>query len=285
MGITIVADSVACLLKHQQKEHGIRVMPLKVYYDGTIYSDGVDIEPSKAYELLEKNPDKFNTSPSSPEEYRNLFSEIVGNGSQIVCLTMSEKISTMYNVALLAKDKILQEYPDAKIEIIDTQTVTASEGLIAIAAAKKASTGASFDEVMKEVERVKESVKATFVIGTLKYVYRTGRIPKLAAKVGAMVPIKPVLTIHDGSIHFASAARTIHDGIDHMMNYIKREAGDKPISVAVMHAQDEEEGKKLKERVEKELNCSEAYITEFSPIMGYATGRGALGVAFCPCEK
>lgn len=156
MSIVVIADSVACLTKAQKEKYGLKVMPLKVYFDGTIYSDGVDIEPSKAYELLEKDPNKFNTSPSSPEEYAELFREIVSSRGQIICLTMSEKISTMYNVALLAKSKTLEKYPEAKIEVIDTQTVTASEGLIAIAAAKKALSGASFENVLEEVEKVKK---------------------------------------------------------------------------------------------------------------------------------
>ena len=126
----------------------------------------------------------------------------------------------------------------------------------------------------------REKVGVVFIMETLKYVYRTGRIPEIASRIGGMLPIKPILVIRDGKAHITAVSRTMKNGIRRMIEIVKRSTNDTPIRVAIQHAQVLEESEKLKKTVESELNCKESYLTEFSPIMGYATGRGALGIAY-----
>ena len=119
------------------------------------------------------------------------------------------------------------------------------------------------------------------LLETICYVYRTGRIPKVASKVGSMLSIKPILTSSNGLIHFAAAARTKQGGVERMLYIMRNHVGNsEPVHAAVMHADTLEEAENLKERITTEFNCVELFVTDFSPIMGYAPGKGTLALAY-----
>ena len=124
--------------------------------------------------------------------------------------------------------------------------------------------------------------KVTFVIllDTIRYVYRTGRIPKVAAKVGSMLNIRPILTSSSGLVHFKGVARNRVQGINRLLETMRDRVAQSSVHVAVMHAYCPDEAEMLKERISAEFNCAELWLTEFSPVMGYATGTGTLGFAF-----
>ncbi len=109
---------------------------------------------------------------------------------------------------------------------------------------------------------------------------RGQRIPKVAAQVGSVFNIKPVLTVSSGTIHFAGAVRNRSRGIERILQMMRDKVGQKPVHVAVMHVYARDEAERLKERVSAEFNCVELWLAEFSPVMGYACGTGTVGLAF-----
>jgi DegV family protein with EDD domain len=245
-----------------------------------VYSNGVDLSPAEAYQLLEKAPDHFSTAPSSPNDYIKLFREIVNQGRDILCITVSSKLSTVFNVACLAKDNLKQENPQATIAVIDSMTATASQGFIALASAQSAARGKEIDQVIRTANEVREHTYMFLALETIRHAYRTGRIPKIATQVGTALGVKPLLTISDGVVHLVSVSRTRQRGVEKLIDNMKRRVGDQPVHAAVMHTALPEEGEKLKQRISDEFNCKELFLTEISPIIGYSIGTGALGIAF-----
>jgi DegV family protein with EDD domain len=183
-------------------------------------------------------------------------------------------------MATIAKEQLKDELPQTAIEIMDAQTVTATQALIALAAARAAAQGKGLEEVTETARLVRERVYAAIALETIRHVYRTGRIPKIAAQIGSRLGVKPILTIYDGLVHFASITRTKESGVKRIIEIMRQMVGTEPVHVAVMHADTLWEGEKLKELVSSEFNCVELFLTEFSPVMGYATGRSTLGLAF-----
>jgi DegV family protein with EDD domain len=183
-------------------------------------------------------------------------------------------------MACVAREQARDELPQISIEVMDSQMVTAAEGFVALAAARAAAAGKGLAEVVEAAEEVRN--RATFVIllETIRYVYRTGRIPKVAARVGSMLNIRPILTMSSGLVRFSGAVRSKEHGINRILQIMKDKVGQRAVHVAVMHAYAPEEAERLKERVSAEFNCAELWLTEFSPVMGYATGTGTLGFAF-----
>ena len=278
--VTIVTDSVACLPKEQAAKYGIRVVPVKILFEKKVYSNGVDLSTAEAYRLLEKAPDYFSTAPSSPNDYINLFREIISQGQDILCITVSSKLSTVFNVAYLAKDELKNENPRATISVMDSMTATASEGLIALAAAQSAAEGKELDNVIRTASKVREHTHMFIALDTIRHAYRTGRIPKIATQVGTALGVKPLLTISDGVVHLVGVVRTRQRGVERLIENMKRKVGDQPVHAAVMHTAVPEEGEKLKQLISDEFDCKELFLTEVSPIIGYAIGTGVLGLAF-----
>jgi len=280
--VAIITDSLAGLTRELVESYGIGIVPIRLVIRGKVYRDLIDITPSEAYQFLAQDPENFNTSPSSPGHYLEAFREASLKAKNILCITISSGLSTGYNMARLAKEQAEAELPGVSVEVIDSRNVTAAEGFIALAAARAAADGHELAEVVKAAERVRDKVTFIAVLETMQHVYRTGRIPKVASQVGSMLHIRPILTISGGLIHLKGVVRNREHGIDRILQELRERVGQRPVHVAVMHADVPDEAKKLKERIAAEFNCAELWITEFSPVMGYATGQGTLGFAFYP---
>jgi DegV family protein with EDD domain len=278
--VTIITDSVACLPNEPVERYGIRVVPIKILFENRVYRNGVDLAPSEAYQLLEKAPDYFSTSPSSLSDYIGIFRELSAQGRSILCITVSSKLSTVFNVASLAAEQVKQERPQNTIEIMDSKSATASQGFIALAAAQAAAKGNGLNEVIKTASIVRDRVRFLLALDTIRHAYRTGRIPKVATQVGSMLGVKPLLTISNGVVHLIGVVRTKQRGVERIFKILRREVGNQPLHIAVMHTAIPKEGEMLRERISAEFNCAELFLTEVSPIIGYSIGPGALGVAF-----
>jgi DegV family protein with EDD domain len=249
-------------------------------YDGKVYRDSIDLTAHEAYELFQKDPEAFSTSPSSPVQYLEALYKASQQAKDILCITVSQHLSTVYNVARLAGEQAARELNGTRIQVVDSTTVIAAQGFVVLAAARKAALGGNLSEVITTTEKVKAKVNFVLVLETIRHVYRTGRIPKLAAKAASVLPIKPILTSSFGVVKLIGMSRNMSQGIDHIVRILRSKVDSSPVHIAVMHAYAPDEAKKLQRRLSSEFNCNEIWTTEVSPIVGYALGTGALGFAY-----
>ncbi len=278
--VAVVTDSIACLTRELVEQYGIGIVPIRLLVQGKVYRDLVDITPSEAYELFLLDPGNFNTSPASPGHYLEAYREASKRAKDILCVTLSSKLSTGYDMARMAKEEAKTELPDSCIEVVDSQTVTAAEGFVALAGARAAAEGKGLAEIVRVTEEMRYRVNFLALLDTIRYVYRTGRIPKVVASIGSMLNIRPIITSSSGLIRFMGAVRTRQRGTDRLLQLMRDKVAQGPVHVAVMHAYAPDDADKLKERISSEFNCAELWVTEFSPVMGYATGTGTLALAF-----
>ncbi len=278
--VAVVTDSIACLTNELVEQYGITIVPIMLLVQGKMYRDMLDITPSEAYQLFLQDPESFNTSPSSPGHYLEAYREASKQAGSILCVTLSSRLSTGYDMARVAKEQARDELPETSIEVMDSQSVTAAEGFVALAAARAAADGKDLAEVVRVAEGVKDKVTFLLLLDTIRHVYRTGRIPKVASQVGSMLKVKPILTASSGLVRFKGMVRNREQGINRILQLMKKEVGQNPVHVAVMHAYAPDEAEKLKERIASEFDCAELWVTGFSLVMGYATGTGTLGFAF-----
>jgi len=278
--VAIVTDSIANLPEQIVEQYRIGIVPIMLLVQGKLYRDGVDMSPSEAYKLFLQDPESFNTSPSSPGHYLEAYYEASKQAKNILCITLSSKLSTGYDMACVAREQAKIDLPETLIEVMDSQNVTAAEGFVALAAARAAVEGKTLAEVVKTAEEVRDKVIFVVLLDTIRHVYRTGRIPKVASQVGSMLNIQPILTSSSGLIRFKGIVKNRERGISRLLEILRNKVGQSQVHVAVMHAYTPEEAERLKARISSEFNCAELFITEFSPVMGYATGTGTLGFAF-----
>lgn len=133
--IAIVTDSIACLTSEMIEQYHIKIVPVNIFFEDKVYRNGIDISASQAYELLRKAPDQFTTSPASAGEYLEAYRELSSTAKNILCITLSSKLSTLYNMAEVAKEEAKKELSRTPIEVLDSQTAAGAEGLIVLAAA------------------------------------------------------------------------------------------------------------------------------------------------------
>jgi len=281
--VAIVTDSLACLTRELVEQYKIAIAPLPIRFGDKLYRDWVDITPSQAYELFLKDPTSFQAAGASPGSFIEALRQASKRAKNILCITVSTGLSGANEAAQKAKEHFKTELPHFSIEVMDSKTATAAEGFIALAAAKAAAEGRSLAEVVKAAREVKEKVTWLVYLDTIRHVYRTGRIPKIAARAGSILNIKPILTMSpttSGLIRFTGAVLTKGQGIERMLKIVRNKVGQSPVHVAVMHAYAPADAERIKGRVASEFNCAELWLTEFSPLMGYATGTGTLGLAF-----
>jgi len=280
--VAVVTDSVACLPRELVEQYGIKIVPVNFYFEDKLYRDWVDITPSEAYQLFLKDPTAFKTSGINPADCLETYRQVANDANGIICVTISARLSMVYSSALKAKELAGDELLQASLKVLDSRTATAAEGFVALAAARVAEAGGSLAEVVRAAEEVRGKVYVVALMDTIRYVYRSGRIPKIAAVAGSLLSIKPVLTIASGAVRFRGAVRNREHGVERVLKITRDRVGQKPVHMAVMHAYAPDDAEKLKERVSAEFNCVELWITEFSPVMGYACGTGTLGLAFYP---
>ena len=276
----VVTDSIACLPREVVERYSIRIVPVNVLFEGRVYRDWVDLTPSLAYEMLKRNPDGFATSPPSPQEFLEAFREVGQRSGEILCITISSRLSTLYNMAAVARQMLEKELPGIKIEVVDSLTAAGGHGLIAWLAAQRGERGASLPEMARMAEEMTERVQVFIALETLRHVYRTGRIPKVASDLGSLLPVKPMLSIREGLVHFLGVARTKERALRHLLELMEERVGRGQVWAIISHAACPEEAERFRGMVVSRFHGVEAHVSVFSPVMGYATGPGTLALAF-----
>ncbi len=277
--VAIITDSIACLPPDMVRQYEVRIVPINLYFGDKVYKDWVDITPTEAYKLFLKDPEHFATSAPSPADCLEAYREVSKQARNILCVTVSTKLSMVFESAQVAREQAGAELPGTTIEVMDSYTATAAEGFVALAGARAAEEGKSLSEVVRAAEKVRDKVSSIILLDTIRHVYRSGRIPKVASQAGSILNIRPLLTV-SRTVKFCGVVRSRERGIERMLRVMRDKVGQKPVHVAVMHAYAPDEADRLKARISSEFNCLELWLSEFSPVMGYATGTGTLAVAF-----
>ncbi len=279
--VAIVTDTTACIPSEQVREYGIEVVPVDLIFQDRVYRDRIDITPAEFYKLLKEAEKLPTTSGSLPGPYLEAYKRASLKATYILCITLSSKLSAMYNSARLAKELARDSLPNISIEVLDCGTAAAAQGLVVLAAARKAALGAEVAEVIDAAKEVMEKVRIYAALDTLYYLVRGGRVPKAAALVNSVLKIKPIFTIEDGEAHTVALPRTTKSALKQIVKLVARKVkrGEK-LHVAVMHADSFDNAVKLREQISSRFELKELFITEFTPVMGVHTGPGLVGVAF-----
>lgn len=281
-GVGIITDSIACLPAPLVERYQIEVVPLNIYYNGHVYHEGVDISAAEAYDLMDRDPESFSTSPASVGDYETIFNDMAARYRQICCITISSKLSTLSQMARIASREVTRRHPETDIAVVDSLNAGGGEGMIVMAAAQAAADGGELPEVLDATACIQQRCQAYGLFETIRHIHRTGRIPKTVSQIGARINIKPIFHLSGGRIKLISAARTRQSGMQKLLDIMtSRHEVKNPRRVFVAHAGDPEGGEQLKAMVEASCDCGEIWLSDFSPVMGYATGRGTLMLAYC----
>ena len=274
--IKIVTDSTAYLPQFIVRQNDLRVVPLCVHFGDKTYKEGVELSNDEFYARLKEAPVLPTTSQPSAGEFHQVFSELVADGHEIVTLTISSRLSGTWNSAMAAKEMM----PDAKISIVDSLSTAAGLLLMVEAAVNARNAGASREEIVQQVEDIKKKVQVFFVVDTLEYLAKGGRIGNAKAFLGTLLKVKPILFLKNGAIEPLEQVRSKRKAQARMVELVEEYMGGKGTGahVALVNALVPEETAVLAEELRERLGCPPPHITELGPVIGTHTGPGVIGV-------
>ncbi len=278
--VAVVVDSSSCLPKKLREQWDIRIVPHELVIDGRSFRDGIDIDPSEFYRTLGNNLHVPTTSAPKPAAFLEAFQEAATNAEAVLCITLSSNFSATFESAGIASRIAQQELPHLQVSVVDSQAAAGAEGLIALEAARQATGGADLGGVSSRVEELIPRVNLLAFLDTLYYLGKSGRIPKVKAWAGSLLGIKPLTEMTLGEARLLGKPRSRAKATARMVEIMKERTGDSPAHINIMHGHAEEDAEELRSRIEKEFNCVELLVSEFTPVMGAHTGPGLLGVAF-----
>jgi len=277
--IKIVTDSTAYLPEEVVQRYGIQVIPLNVLFGERTYKEGLDLSYEQFYQMLAQAKNLPTTSQPAVGEFYELYSKLVQDGSEVISIHISSKLSGTIDSALMA----CKELPEASISVVDSLSTAVGLELMVIAAAEAVAAGQSRAEVVAMLEQMVRETRLFFVVDTLEYLQKGGRIGGAAALVGTLLNVKPILHLKDGRIEPLSKVRTKRKAVKELLGLMVEEMGsEEPVRIAVGHAVALKEGQSLLEKAQSRLNCTVSYLAQIGPVIGTHTGPGALGLATCP---
>ena len=279
--VGVVTDSVACISKEVAEAHRIVVVPINLIVEGRTYRDGVDASPSQFYTLLDQAKGPVSTSAPAPGMFLEAYRKVSTYAESVLCITLSAKLSGIYNAASAARLLAREETPQLIVEVFDSRLAAMAQGFVALAAAKAALRGETLNRAMEVADSVSRRVEALGILDTLRYLVQSGRIPKAAGWAGSRLNLKPILHIANGEVGLYAVVKNKARGIDYLFEAMGRAtAGGKLLHAAVMHANVPDEAEALRREIAERFPCIELYVTEFTPAMGAMTGPGLLAAAF-----
>jgi len=274
--IAIVTDSSAYLPADLVERYGIHVMPLKVAFGQTVYRDCVDITEEEFYHKLAQAQELPITSQPSAGEFLAFYQEVARQAQGIVSIHLSGALSGTYNSAMAARDML----PDVPIEVVDSRSTSMGQGFLVLAAARAAAEDKSLAEIAALTRDLVPRLNVIFVLDTLKYLQRGGRIGGAQALMGSMLAIKPLLYLHEGRVEPLEKVRSKGKAVQRLVEIMAERLQGRPAHIAILHSAIPQEAEALRAEIAARFPCRELLLCGVSPVIGTHTGPGCLGLAF-----
>ncbi len=277
----IVTDSAVDLPEDMFAQFGIERMPLLINFGTESLRSGVDIQPAEFYRRLAADPDHLpTTSQPSVGEFVNLFRRIGQSDRNIVSVHISSGLSGTYNSAVQAA----QQCPELNVTPIDTKTLSAAEGFQVVAAAQAIRRGWPLERLKQRVKEVADQTDIFFTLDTLHYLQKGGRIGRVQAMAGALLNLKPVITVDKGPGTYirAGSARSIPKALVIIADLVKEKMKDRPAWIHVLHTNAVEAAQSLSGQVAARLPNARITLGQIVPVLGVHTGPGCVGAVCGP---
>ncbi|MBN1921560.1 MAG: DegV family protein [Anaerolineae bacterium] len=277
--IAIVTDSTADLTPELAQAHDISIIPLNVHWGEETYLDGITLDIPTFYQMLQERKDFPMTSQPSVGDFMTFFQQVAERyeADTIVGVFLSSLLSGTMASAIQAK----AELPDLRIELHDSRSVSMGVGFQALTAARANQAGASVEEILQAIAKVRSRMELLIALNTLEYLHRGGRIGGAARLLGTLLNFKPMLTMEGGKIDALGKARSRRKSLEALVaEVLKRLAGRPPAELAVMHTPGDPDIPLLLDMINEQIHPQEILTGFLSPVLGTHGGPSAIGLIF-----
>ncbi|MEN6325555.1 MAG: DegV family protein [Syntrophomonas sp.] len=272
--IALLCDSMCDLPSELTKNYDIKVVSARVIYPHQEYADRVDIQPSEVYDRM---PAEIPTTSMPPmHEIRDTLEAIRREGfTHVLAVHISTGLSGTAEVVEMAA----KEFSDMIIEVIDSRTLSMGTGWMVLEAARNIASGWSFQRIIDDLKKIQSKVHVYYVIETLEYLRKGGRIGLVASMLGNFMNLKPIISVNPEGKYFTYCkAKGRRKSLEKLIQIVEEAVQDKVINLAVVHGGALKECEAMLEKVRRLPNIKEIISTDISPVLGVHTGPGLLGV-------
>jgi len=275
--VALVVDSTAYLPAELAQKYNMHVIPLLVNWGGESLRDNVDITADQFYARLQREREMPTTSQPSPGDFLEVYKKAAETAGSIVCVTISSELSGTYASAIAARD-MMGDFP---IEVVDSKSTVMGLGFMALAAAEAIAAGADYREAAAAARALVPRMRLLFVVDTLEFLHRGGRIGGASRYVGTLLSIKPILTLEDGKIEPLDKVRTKKKALAKMLTIAEKELrGQTSFRIAVQNAAAPAEGSQIANEVKKKFGLTNVIQSDISPVIGTHVGPGAIAIVY-----
>jgi len=269
-----VTDSTSDLNHEEIEKYNVHVLPLKIVYSDREYTDRIDITPDEVYSNMKVEVPT--TSLPSMEEIDRLFVKLKKEGyTHVIAVTISTGLSGTYNSVRL----VSENHPELKFEIFDSLALSLGAGAIVLECGQMINSGKSFEEIVKELPKIRDKIKIYYVLDTLKYLIKGGRIGRVSGSIGEILNLKPIISINKEGIYYNyTKVRGRKQSISKILDIIRETLEEKRAKIWVLHGGAREEAQELYKKVLNLPNIIELGLSDISPVAGVHTGPGLIGV-------
>lgn len=277
--IHIVSDTDSNLPQPIADELGIPLVPMQIIFGDEVLRERYDLPDDECYARMAAAPNLPTTSQPPVGDFKVLYERLLANdpGGTIISVHLSSAMSG----TVVSAQQAAALLPGADIRVFDTRSVSLGQGLMAREAALMARAGASADDIMLKLKAMRDSMQVYFVLETLDYLARGGRIGRASHLMGTLLDVKPILRVEDGVIGAHSRQRTWGRAVAAIRDMVIADVGGRPgAQIGVVHAASAHDAQHLADDLDEAIHADVLVLGEVGAGLGVHTGPGALGVCW-----
>ena len=277
MAVKVVGATSTGVSTEVARQLDLTIVPLQVNFGIETLRDGVDISPEAFLDRLAASKQFPTTSQPPAGDFLEVFKRLRAAGHDVLCVLLSSKLSGTVMSANTAKEQLQDEH----VHVFDTLNVSVPEAIMVTEAARMAQAGKGVPEIVQRLEFMRDRVHLYFVVNTLEYLAKGGRVSNAQAFLGTVLQMKPILKVENGLVEGAERIRTTSKAHARLRHIVAEGIHNKSnVQVAVMYTKIADKAQKLADELCTAYHLSEVPVYTVSPAVSAHTGPGALGVVF-----
>ena len=273
--IKIVMDGAGDIPEDWISEYDVHIIPINIHFENHIFRQGIDLSNDDYYQIANKSGIIPKTSQPTPQQFIEFYNQIANASDTVLSLHVTSKLSGTYNSAVMAAQELKNKL---KIIPFDSGAGSAAMGFMCKEIRQLEKAGATLQVILARLETIRQNVNIVLTLDTLEYARRSGRVNALQAALAAIVKIKPVIILKDGTLDMMEKVRTRQRSIERVIEIIHERIGDRLVNIAIVHSQSIETARELMQKAREMFNINELILTDLSIGIAANLGPGTIGI-------
>ncbi len=273
--VKIVMDSAGDIPEEWLSEYDIQIIPINIQFEEKTYLQGVNLSNDDFYRLAKTSGVIPKTSQPTPHQFVEFYKKIATAGDTILSLHVTSKLSGTFNSALMAAQELKNKL---NVIPIDSGSGSVAMGFMCKEIRLLERAGASVQAILDRLDVIRKNVNIVLTLDSLEYARRSGRVRALQAAIAALVNIKPIIILKDGTLDMRERVRSRQSALNRVIEIIQERVDDRLVNIAVVHAQSLEAARQLMQKVRDTFHINELVLSELSIGVAANLGPGTIGI-------